>query len=267
MKFNTNIFNLMHDPNVVIKLEGTSLPNNDGLFFRAKQKEMLDQYNAARIMLMATDNKEWLGYFETPNQETAEEMEWYLKAIAYESALMLMYYNIVVDLSWVLCYSAVEYVYAEENQKPVEIKGIQPIGEAYENMRKLEATTVNPTEKNNPYKYLKNRVPRFTVAIDQIMGFWKAYHESDIRQKYNFIKHRGKPLYDEIEVQKICNIYVESEGSLNKVASGLSDIQSRFSLITAIKKLKDFDENTLFPYISSLIKELERQVKPSRMID
>jgi hypothetical protein len=46
------------------------------------------------------------------------------------------------------------------------------------------------------------------------------------------------------------------------LASSVSDVSNRYSLNDAIKELKDFDDKELFPYVSNLIKDLERIVNP-----
>ena len=49
MEFTTDIFSLDTPSSVPFKLVGTRLPNNHDLFFRSKQKELVEQYSAARI--------------------------------------------------------------------------------------------------------------------------------------------------------------------------------------------------------------------------
>lgn len=51
MDFANDIFTLEPPSKTSFKLEGTSLPTNKDLYFRTKQREIIDQYAAARIFL------------------------------------------------------------------------------------------------------------------------------------------------------------------------------------------------------------------------
>ena len=110
-----------------------------------------------------------------------------------------MFYNIIVDLSWTLCYVSAEYVLYEKD-KTIDFSGMLPIEEAYKALRKAENLVTNPNSQDNPFVYLKNMCPEFTPAIDLIIEFWQDFADSEIRKLYNFIKHKGKPNFDEIEL-------------------------------------------------------------------
>ena len=49
MEFTTDIFSLDKPSSVKFNLVGTRLPNNHDLYFRSKQREIVEQYSAARI--------------------------------------------------------------------------------------------------------------------------------------------------------------------------------------------------------------------------
>lgn len=66
-------------------------------------------------------------------------------------------------------------------------------------MRKAENLVTNPNAEENPFGYLKIMCPEFSSAIDMIIDFWSEFGRRNIRQRYNFCKHKGKPAYTEIE--------------------------------------------------------------------
>ena len=51
MDFNTDIFSLDRPSKVTFNLEGSKLPNSNDVYFRAKQRELVEQYSAARIFV------------------------------------------------------------------------------------------------------------------------------------------------------------------------------------------------------------------------
>lgn len=119
--------------------------------------------------------------------------------------------------------------------------------------------------------YEKMMCAEFTPAIDQIVEFWNQFAASNIRKKYNFCKHKGRPAYSEIEKlkpDKVMGIYVEnkSSGDMTLIASDISDVKNEFSLDEAKCELQKFDDNVLFPYIDNLIKTIEEILDPSPMV-
>ena len=64
------------------------------------------------------------------------------------------------------------------------------------------------------------------------------------------------------------NIYLKNinDSEFVQIPSDIRDVQYSFSLEEAIQTLKDFDDNTLFPYIDKLINTLENILQPSPMI-
>ena len=113
----------------------------------------------------------------------------------YETALL--YYNIVVDLSWVLCYTAIEYSVNNGGQL-ANYGDIDSIKEAFDKLRVAENLVQSPTEPNSPIYYLRKMCPAYSDVIDHITDFWKTYVESDIRHDYNFIKQTVLLIFKQI---------------------------------------------------------------------
>ena len=89
-----------------------------------------DRYAAARIFLRETETDDWSHWF---NQVDDERNNTAFKKIFttyfYETALM--YYNIVVDLTWALCYVSAEFAISNSSNR-VDFEGCKPIEEAYQ---------------------------------------------------------------------------------------------------------------------------------------
>ena len=137
--------------------------------------------------------------------------------------------------------------------------------EAYKALRKAENLVTNPNSQDNPFVYLKNMCPEFTPAIDLIIEFWQDFADSEIRKLYNFIKHKGKPNFDEIEAHKggkIMGLKINSED----YPTDIREVQKKVGLYQTISDLQNFDDNVLFPYIKELLSRLETIIKPSPMI-
>lgn len=269
MKFINDIFTLQKPSNVKFELIGTKFPSNNDIYFRSKQEELIEQYSAARIFMHETETDDWNHWFNPIDDKTAEEASHLIfRSHFYETALF--YYNAVVDISWTLCYVAVEFACNKKGTR-VNISGMKTIEEAAELLRSAERNVTAPTAEENPFEYLKMMCPEFTSAINQIVEFWNNFASSDIRKRYNFCKHKGRPAYSEIErlkPGKIMGIYVEnkSSGEIAQIASDISDVKYEFSLEKAIRELQEFDDNILFPYIANLIKTIEDILDPSPMV-
>lgn len=269
MEFNTNIFSLDRPSKIKFDLVGAKLPNSNDVFFRAKQKELVEQYSAARIFMQETETDDWNHWFDPVENKTATEaFHLIFRSHFYETALF--YYNAVVDISWTLCYVAIEFACSNKGIR-VDISGIKPIEEAANLLRKAEGNVTSPTAEGNPFSYLKLMCPEFESVINQIVDFWNSFSSSEIRKRYNFCKHKGRPSYEEIEklrYGRIMGFYIEDKqtGQVTQVASSPQDVQYSFSLEDAISELRDFDDNTLFPYIKNLISSIESILQPSPMI-
>ena len=269
MEFINDIFTLQKPSSVKFKLIGTKFPSNNDLYFRSKQEELIEQYSAARIFMHETETDDWNHWFNPGDDKKAEEaFHLIFRSHFYETALF--YYNAVVDISWALCYVAVEFSCSKKGTR-VNISGMKSIEEAAELLRSAEKNVTSPTAEENPFEYLKMMCPEFAPAIDQIVEFWNQFATSNIRKRYNFCKHKGRPTYSEIEKLKpgkVMGIYVENKasGEMTQIASDISDVKYEFSLEEAIRELQKFDDDVLFPYVAKLIKTIEEILDPSPMI-
>lgn len=265
MNFKTHIEELRHDGNFSIKIEGSKLPNTPSVFFRAKQEEIYRQYETARLFLHEMDRGEtdttawdyWFSRFNDPKLQNVFILLFSEKM--FEASLM--FYNVVVDLSWVLCYVCAEYV-TYENDKSITFEKLMTIEEAYGLIRIAEENIENPNAKGNPFKYLKKMRPEFTKAIDLVLEFWKVYSETPIRSLYNFIKHRGKPLYEEINNESGAKLMGMIVGG-KSCPTDVRDVQKALNLKESIEQLVKFDDEVLFPYIKELLHLIEKVVEPS----
>ena len=57
MVFSTDIRTLTRDGTFSFQLNGAKLPLAKDVFFRAKQRELIDQYSAARLFLNETEKQ------------------------------------------------------------------------------------------------------------------------------------------------------------------------------------------------------------------
>lgn len=260
MEFVNDIHSLMAPRNVKFDLVGTKLPCNKDIFFRAKQQEIVEQYEAARSFLCETETEDWDHWFNS--EKNHEVFELIFKSHFLEASLM--FYNVIVDLSWTLCYVSAEYVLYERD-KAIDFSGMLPIEEAYDALRKAENLVTNPNSQGNPFEYLKNMCPEFTPAIDLIVSFWSNFADSEIRKLYNFIKHKGKPNFEEIEAHK-GGIAVRLKIGNEDYPTDIREVQKKIGLYQIIRELRDFDDNVLFPYIRELLSRLETILSPSPLV-
>lgn len=267
--FKNEIFGKLEPPegNVVIPI-GTALPTDRDMYFVSKWKELFERYSVARLFLRKTQEKNWDYWFvRLKDEDFQKAAEVFIKANLYETALIN--YNILVDLSWTITYVSAEYaLYKFDKDGNITnaeaVSGMHPIEEAYRLLRKTEEGVSTPHAKGNPFDYLKIMTPEFSQAVDLIIEFWKEFSNSNIRNLYNYIKHKGKPLYresEEILGQKAMSIWIEKE----EYPSDIRDVQKIIGLEDGIKELIDFDDNLLFPYLDRLIRELKDVVNPSPM--
>ena len=125
MKFLTDIASLHPDLDKAFNIVETGLPTNIDVYFRAQQKEIIDQYYAARLFLREIETEDWNHWFKPlEDQQKNKEFELILSSYFYETALM--YYNILVDLSWTICYVSVEFS-CTQNGKRIEFSGMKSI--------------------------------------------------------------------------------------------------------------------------------------------
>ena len=151
IEFFGDIFSLEREQTRKIDLIGATLPTSRDTYFRTKQKEIIEQYSAARIFMHETENEDWEHWFNCVEEEDAQKcFELTFRGHFYETALI--YYNIVVDLSWVACYLAAEYALTQKGKR-INFGGMYTIEESYDLLRKAENLVTNPnfilTNMNN----------------------------------------------------------------------------------------------------------------------
>ena len=269
MIFTNDLHSLMRPSSRTFLLIGARLPTSRDAYYVSKRQEIIEQYAAARLFLGQTETTNWDYWFNRLSNENLQKItELTMQSYFYETSLM--YYNIVVDLSWTACYLASEFSLAQRGER-VHFGGIAPVEEAYSLMRKAENLVTSPTAEENPFGYLKRMCPEFSTAIDMIISFWESFMRSNVRQQYNYCKHKGKPSYSEItsiaNPPLILSIHLESQdGNQVELASNSQDVRLRCSLVDSISELVSFDNEQLFPYIFNLFNELERVINPSPFI-
>lgn len=267
--FKNDIFGKLEPPhgNVTIQT-GIALPTDKDMYFVSKWNELFERYSVARLFLRKTQEMEWDYWFvRLKDKDFQKAAEVFIKANLYETALIN--YNILVDLSWTITYVSAEYALykfdKEGNVTNAEaVSGMHPIEEAYRLLRKTEEGVTTPHAKGNPFDYLKAMTPEFSAAVNLIIDFWKEFSNSNIRNLYNYIKHKGKPLYresEEILGKKAMQLWIDKE----EYPADIRDIQKIVGLDDGIRELIDFDDNLLFPYVDRLIEELQKAVNPSPM--
>ena len=74
MEFVNDIHSLLPSRNIKFSLEGVKLPNNKDLFFRAKQQEIIEQYEAARSFLCETETEDWDHWFTSEKHHEVFEL-------------------------------------------------------------------------------------------------------------------------------------------------------------------------------------------------
>lgn len=267
MEFANDLRELQQPAQTHIDLNEFTIPDENALFFRAKQKELLEQYDAARMFLSEIDNQDWEHWFAETNNKIANN---YFKLVFqsrfYEAALF--FYNSVVDISWTVCYVAAEFA-CSQNGRRLSVEGIPTLESAVEKLRALEGNVTSPTAEETPFAYLKSLSSEFSNPINQTIEFWTEFAKTDIRHTYNFCKHKGHPIYNEIEElnnTRVMDLRVGVYGKEESVITDVRDVQMSISLKDAIDNLLNFDNEKLFPYVKRLIETLETIVEPSEMI-
>lgn len=269
MDFMQELDTLTLPRNFKVQLDGLDLPNAKDVAYLAKRSELLEQYESARCFLSLVETADWdYWYTLEPDIENFDTKNLFfqnkLSARFYETALL--YYNIVIDLSWVMTYLAVEYaIYSDE--KLHHLENTVSIENVIEMVREAESLVENPfgktrNKETNPLIYLSNQNYEIRKIIDFLRVFWKEFEHKSLRQTYNYVKHRGKPVYDVIQSlsnERTFSFYLNS----NELPSHSSDIKLKLNLRNSIDELLEFDTDLLFPYIKNLLNMLDGYVNPS----
>lgn len=273
-EFSTDIFNSVLQPPSSSKfsLVGLKTPTNQDVYFMSKWHEIFERYASARIFVMEalkSDDKDWEHWFNlTDNDNTNGFFITKLKTDMYETALVN--YNMLVDLSWTITYVSAEYILYKWDDNgnitnSTEVIGVLPIEEAYKLLREEENLVTSPLSEHSQFLYLQKMCPEYSKAIDMIRKFWASFSNSNIRSIYNYMKHKGKPIYQEMIDYDPSKLFTFTIGD-KSFPSDIRDVQRVISLEEGLDELIRFDDEQLFPYLTELISELKRIIDPSPMI-
>ena len=270
MDFSTDISVLFPVKSRSFIIQNMKLPTGNDSFFRAKQHEIYQQYVGARFFMREYDSEHFSKRFEGIEKETSRNFYyWSMRGYLLEAALM--YYNIIIDLSWALCYSACEFAFYKNGKASKTKLGEMLSIEEASILREIEKTVTNPSSEESQFTYLGKICPEYAKAIKMISEFWNKVSGGEIRQLYNFIKHRGKPLYNEVDrfqIQPFMKVYnhKKSQNGNTECVSDSRAVREKVSLSELHDKLYRFDDETLYPYIKGLFDELEFVLEPSPLV-
>lgn len=90
MEFVTDISSLRPNLDKTFNLVETGLPTNIDVYFRAKQKEIIDQYYAARLFMREVETDDWSHWFKPlEDQQDNKAVKLIFSSYFYETALNL----------------------------------------------------------------------------------------------------------------------------------------------------------------------------------
>lgn len=272
MKENTleeNFFNNEIYDSIWLKMDRDIFKLSDSqLYFDAKQNEIARRYEAARFFLQISDvdneyellTKALEMNVQSNNPIAIEGIGLIVKSYFYESALIS--YNIVVDLSWVLTIVSLEFVKYEENEEDQlqigsDLTNHSSIENAFTILRDFEKNIQGPSDSSSPYNYFASMNEQTNDIIELVDKFWKDFSNTKIRQDYNYIKHRGTPIYSEIENLRSTRLAKFLKNN-TELTTDIRDLQKVDSLNERISELYKFDNEKLFPYLNELITGLNK---------
>lgn len=270
LKFDIDLLdsNLAFWKNGNIDLLTQKVPMFTDIVFKEKWHSIFYRYESARKFLMFASNPGYDGLYRLENDVADEDrkyIDFNTQVDFYEAALV--FYNALIDYSWQIAYLSFEFVcYMEDHALNLE----EPIGKptAKAIFSKLEKNVSSPTDEQSPLHYFSKYCNdgKYKDVINFIGVFWKKFSTTNVRKKYNHIKHCGNYLYKEsYEFTKMPFImHIEKEGK--ELPSDTRDIQEAISLKESIKELYDFDNNDLLNYLSELIEKLKKIIDPSKLV-
>lgn len=224
------------------------------IFFESKLYDIFLRYQSARILIRCINNND--NSYWVCEEDYDDIVKYNLNGNFLES--MIINYNIVVDLTWVItCLSIEICIYEESHNEVFDFNRQNEIIRTKEVMEKIEKIVKSPNSEEiaNYFSYFNSLSANYLPITTHVTQFWNSFQSSEIRQLYNFIKHRGKPEYTEIyEItgRRFCN-YTEND---RQIATEISDVRKEISFEEELKKLIEFDEEVLFPYCDKLFKLL-----------
>lgn len=286
MTFSTDLHTL-DEPKIKRLCDNDLWPSSSEYFFKCKQQEIRERYDSARRMMcnIYPNNGEIYPPILTDDENRKKRCELYMQAIYYEASLT--FYNMVIDLSWVMVCGAFDFSYGTEDNRFI-VEEFYNCEKYIDILSNLEQNTTSP---NDWSRYFSNRMPSSEPIMSLVMDFWNTVQNHPIRGKYNYIKHRGRPVYKELfdidskhrpsrgmyileGVPTFNNTDEEIKWHLNykkrdvdtELPTHVDEMRKTYSLIESIDELKDFDENKLFPYITNLFDLIDEFLQPSNRI-
>ena len=273
MIFKNDLNGLSLNDHVVRELNSHSkinIPTGNQLYYAQKKLELFERYQTARMFMRMLDDKEILQYIAskicTSNHDLMIEG---IKCDFYEAALFN--YNIIVDMSWLLTLAAAEYIVYKDNESQEKpdftlLYECLKIKDAKDAIYKIESLSTSPEyNEKSLFKYLKKINIPYEYAINYVNEFWKTFQNDDIRHNYNYIKHKGKPIYYNEKIGDISKEWSIYDGD-ELISANIQDTRTSVNIDEEIKKLLKFDNDTLFPYIKKLESLLEKNIDISDTI-
>lgn len=262
--FTNDVLSLETKNTISFNSNKIEFPDYNTMFYLSKEKEIIEQYLSARRTIKRTKWTDFSPFFDS---DGVNDNYFKLQTLSefYESSLF--FYNTIIDLSWVVTYSILEtYLYIDEEQFVLSNDSSSDNIEFL--LRKLEKNIVSLNDPDNPFSYLINRKPEFQDCYDHLIAFWKIILETGIRDKFNYIKHRGHPLYNELYkyVQIPVSFYEFKSGNEKKCILNSNNIRKQYSLYESIDELILFDNEFLYPYISELFMLLKKHVNLEKIV-
>ncbi|OTN76348.1 hypothetical protein A5886_001425 [Enterococcus sp. 8G7_MSG3316] len=231
------------------------------VYMLSKQEEIMKRYESARLFLTFTLSVKEKGDLENyfgldfPNQDPTAKKGLTLTGTSYFYETALIHYNIIIDLTWVMTKTALEYLYTDTPfGQPMNLDTISEVNEAFLILRKIERDVEGPTVDDAWYEYTSSMGQTNMDLCQHVQTFWKSFSNSEIRKDYNFLKHRGTPTYKEIDELKSSKLFEYRFSNGNEIATKPIDVLRQRNLAEGIKNLIDFDNNLLFDYIEILFK-------------
>lgn len=240
------------------------IPTFQDVAFKEKWHSIYYRYESARAMLILAKEAGYEDLYKLGDldEKNKKYFEFHRQVDFYESALC--FYNFLVDYSWQIAYFAYEYVAYVKNSQ-IDLTELIDKKTASDTFKKLEKCITQPLNDENPLSYF-SRDNDFKEIYDLIESFFKFFKDSNIRNKYNKIKHCGNFLYTEsyeyTKMPFICSINIKGKD----IPTDIRDIQEKTSLTDSINELINFDNDVLYPYLVKIIELLNNYLKPSKLV-
>ena len=256
-KFKNNVDKWLKEQKIRNKIPKNTIiiPSSRELFFEGKLYEIYLRYQSARTMLNAIDNNE-NGYWYDDIEENKDLIRLNYNGFFLES--MIMNYNIIIDLTWVVTFLSIEICdYEIKSDGNFNFSDGNDISKTKEIIKKIEGLAKRPDDReiSEYMNYFNSLSEKYIPITEHIKSFWKTFKDSEIRKLYNFIKHRGKPEYKEIYNITGRKFYSYISDEI-EYSTDISDIRSTISLYETLNNLIYFDDNTLFEYCDKLFELL-----------